>query len=212
MTFLLYILFIIGITSATFVLKSNNMVYSALSLIIVFLSSALILLILKADFLGYLFIIVYVGAVSILFLFVIMNLNIKEDEFQQTFIKYNKYKYFDIILFLLLLSTLFFISFQIFTNPVLSPNFNSNLNFIIKNEILWWYANTVQNNSINAISSTLYTYNSIYLIISGLMLLTAMVGAIALTLEKTETTKKQDAQEQIFRKVKKSVILYKLKK
>jgi len=44
------------------------------------------------------------------------------------------------------------------------------------------------------------------------MLLTAMVGAIALTLEKTETTKKQDAQEQIFRKVKKSVILYKLKK
>ena len=141
-----------------------------------------------------------------------MNLNIKEDEFQQTFIKYNKYKYFDIILFLLLLSTLFFISFQIFTNPVLSPNFNSNLNFIIKNEILWWYANTVQNNSINAISSTLYTYNSIYLIISGLMLLTAMVGAIALTLEKTETTKKQDAQEQIFRKVKKSVILYKLKK
>jgi len=136
MTFLLYILFIIGITSATFVLKSNNMVYSALSLIIVFLSSALILLILKADFLGYLFIIVYVGAVSILFLFVIMNLNIKEDEFQQTFIKYNKYKYFDIILFLLLLSTLFFISFQIFTNPVLSPNFNSNLNFIIKNEIL----------------------------------------------------------------------------
>jgi len=124
MTIILYIIFIIGITSATFVLISNNMVYSALSLMIVFLSSALILLIIKADFLGYLFVIVYVGAVSILFLFVIMNLNIKEDEFQQTTIKYNKYKYLDITLFLLLLSTLFFISFKIFTNPVLNPNFN----------------------------------------------------------------------------------------
>ena len=135
MTFLIYIIFIFGITSATFVLRSNNMVYSALALIAVFFSSALILLLLKADFLGYLFIIVYVGAVSILFLFVIMNLSIKEDAFQQTIIKHNKQKYFDKILFLFLLSTLFFISLKIFTNPLLNPSFNNNM-FSLNNEIL----------------------------------------------------------------------------
>ena len=135
MTFIIYIIFIFGITSATFVLRSNNMVYSALALIAVFFSSALILLLLKADFLGYLFIIVYVGAVSILFLFVIMNLSIKEDAFQQTIIKHNKQKYFDKILFLFLLSTLFFISLKIFTNPLLNPNFNNNM-FSLNNEIL----------------------------------------------------------------------------
>ena len=211
MTFIIYIIFIFGITSATFVLRSNNMVYSALALIAVFFSSALILLLLKADFLGYLFIIVYVGAVSILFLFVIMNLSIKEDAFQQTIIKHNKQKYFDKILFLFLLSTLFFISLKIFTNPLLNPSFNNNM-FSLNNEILWWYANTIQNNSINAISSTLYTFNSIYLIISGLMLLVAMIGAISLTLEKTTVTRKQDAQEQIWKKIKKSIVLHKLKK
>ena len=211
MTFIIYIIFIFGITSATFVLRSNNMVYSALALIAVFFSSALILLLLKADFLGYLFIIVYVGAVSILFLFVIMNLSIKEDAFQQTIIKHNKQKYFDKILFLFLLSTLFFISLKIFTNPLLNPSFNNNM-FSLNNEILWWYANTFQNNSINAISSTLYTFNSIYLIISGLMLLVAMIGAISLTLEKTTVTRKQDAQEQIWKKIKKSIVLHKLKK
>lgn len=136
MTFLIYIIFIFGITSATFVLRSNNMVYSALALIAVFFSSALTLLILKADFLGYLFVIVYVGAVSILFLFVIMNLSIKEDAFQQTIIKQNKQKYFDKILFLFLLSTLFFISLKIFTNPLLNPSFNTNTNFFLNNEIL----------------------------------------------------------------------------
>jgi len=135
MTFIIYIIFIFGITSATFVLRSNNMVYSALALIAVFFSSALILLLLKADFLGYLFIIVYVGAVSILFLFVIMNLIIKEDAFQQTIIKHNKQKYFDKILFLFLLSTLFFISLKIFTNPLLNPSFNNNM-FSLNNEIL----------------------------------------------------------------------------
>lgn len=211
MTFIIYTIFIFGITSATFVLRSNNMVYSALALIAVFFSSALILLLLKADFLGYLFIIVYVGAVSILFLFVIMNLSIKEDAFQQTIIKHNKQKYFDKILFLFLLSTLFFISLKIFTNPLLNPNFNNNM-FSLNNEILWWYSNTIQNNSINAISSTLYTFNSIYLIISGLMLLVAMIGAISLTLEKTTVTRKQDAQEQIWKKIKKSIVLHKLKK
>lgn len=44
------------------------------------------------------------------------------------------------------------------------------------------------------------------------MLLVAMIGAIALTLEKTEVTKQQDAQEQILKKIKKSIVLHKLKK
>ena len=67
----------------------------------------------------------------------------------------------------------------------------------LNSEILCWYTNTIQGNSIAAISATLYTYNSIYLVISGLMLLVAMVGAISLTLEQTTVTRKQNAQEQI---------------
>jgi NADH-quinone oxidoreductase subunit J len=96
---LFYILFFVGISSAIFVLTSNNMIYSTLSLIIVFISSSLLMLLLKADFLGYLFIIVYVGAVSILFLFVVMNLSIQEDEFLYT--SQSKNNFLDKLLFIL---------------------------------------------------------------------------------------------------------------
>jgi len=188
------------------------MVYSALALIGVFLSSAFILLMLKADFLGFLFIIVYVGAVSILFLFVIMNLSIKKDEFRQASSKYNNRNYQDKLLFLFFLSVLFFLAFAVVTDPLLAPMLNKKVNFFNDLQVLGWYANVVQNNSINAISSTLYTYNSIYLIVCGLMLLVAMIGAISLTLEETTFTRKQDAQEQIFKELKTTINLNKLKK
>jgi NADH:ubiquinone oxidoreductase subunit 6 (subunit J) len=136
MTILLYLIFIFGISCATFVLTSNNMVYSALALIGVFLSSAFILLMLKADFLGFLFVIVYVGAVSILFLFVIMNLSIKEDEFRHASLKYSNQNYQDKLLFVLFLSVLFILSFAIFTDPFLAPILSKKANFFTDCQVL----------------------------------------------------------------------------
>jgi NADH:ubiquinone oxidoreductase subunit 6 (subunit J) len=112
------------------------MVYCALALIGVFLSSAFILLMLKADFLGFLFVIVYVGAVSILFLFVIMNLSIKEDEFRHASSGYNNQNYQDKLLFVLFLSVLFFLSFAIFTDPLLAPILSKKANFFTDCQVL----------------------------------------------------------------------------
>lgn len=81
----------IGISLITFsfcVINLTNPVHSALYLVCAFLNAALILFILGADFLGFVFILVYVGAIAVFFLLVIMMLNIKSDPASINFIKY----------------------------------------------------------------------------------------------------------------------------
>jgi NADH-quinone oxidoreductase subunit J len=70
------------------VINLTNPIHSALYLVCCFLNAAIILFLLGADFLGFVFIIVYVGAIAVFFLLVIMMLNIKSDPASLSFIKY----------------------------------------------------------------------------------------------------------------------------
>lgn len=85
-------IFLILITSLLVIL-SKNPVQSVLFLVLVFFFSSLLLLLLGAEFLSILLVIIYVGAISILFLFVVMMLNLKVVELHSTF-----YHYFPIVL------------------------------------------------------------------------------------------------------------------
>lgn len=87
-TFLFFFFGFFVLFSAFMVIKSKNPVYSVLFLILVFCNSAGLLLLLNLDFFALIFLIVYVGAIAVLFLFVVMMLNIKLSEVQESIFHY----------------------------------------------------------------------------------------------------------------------------
>ena len=87
-TFLFYFFCFFGLFSAFMVIRAKNPVYSVLFLILVFCNSAGLLLLLNLDFFALIFLIVYVGAIAVLFLFVVMMLNIKLTEVHESIFHY----------------------------------------------------------------------------------------------------------------------------
>lgn len=153
--------------SCFMVFFSKNPVHSVLFLILSFLNSAFILLLFKIEFLALLFIIIYVGAIAILFLFIVMMLNIKKDLFD---LKLNNF----FIPFILSLFFLIFITFD-FT-------FLENWNFL--NYQFNYVPFIIDSFSdITVFGQTLYNYYLSLILIGGLILLVAMIGAIVLTFE-----------------------------
>jgi len=189
-----YFFSIIAIFSAIMVTVSRNTVYSVFFLILVFVSISTLFIMIGAEFLGMIMLIVYVGAVAVLFLFVVMMLNVTEQP-----IKSSKKKGI-----INNLSVGFIVGIIIFLEL-----------FIVLSG--WKYKDTfVPLSSIDpnlgitnthAIGSVLYT-DYIYLFqISGMILLVAMIGAITLTFSKRENVKRQSYFEQIHRQKDNSVSL-----
>jgi NADH-quinone oxidoreductase subunit J len=151
------------IFSSCMVYFSINPVHSVLFLILAFITASFILILFKVEFIALLFIIVYVGAIAILFLFIVMMLNIKNNNF-----KMNKETSF-------LSCISFFLGIYIFETFFLDLfNFTSFLNL-----------NNIKIDNLNDIlifSQSLYNYNLILVLLGGLILLVAMIGAIILTL------------------------------
>lgn len=148
--------------SALLVFLSENSVHSILFLVLVFLNSSAICFIFGADFLGLLLIIIYVGAIAVLFLFVVMMLNVKV--YIQGFIKF---------LPLLVLIVL------VILNQVI--NFTSNL--ILNYDFLAYNQNIFEVlTSDFFLSQTLFNYFIICFLLAGIILLVGMIGAIVLTL------------------------------
>lgn len=171
---LLYIFFLI-IFSSLFVVISNKSVTSVLYLINTFILSILSLLLLGADFLSILIMIIYIGAIAILFLFVIMMLNLRIVEVYNSLVKlfpigsFLGYFYFLVIYFILKND------FNINTSNLFSSNF-------LESNFISFYLVKSYNN-LFLIGDVLYNNNSLLLIIAGLILLLAMLGAIILTLD-----------------------------
>lgn len=164
------------------VIVSKNPVHSILCLILVFFNSACLLIILGAEFLAMLLIIVYVGAVAVLFLFVIMLLHIKL--FKSNTLVY-RYMPISMIFGFFFLLELFFILCN--DLPFLDIYFlPSDVAF---NYLNFWYIYSL--NNVLTIGSCLYTKFSFLLIFSGIILLVSMLGAISLTLHKRNDVKKQ---------------------
>jgi len=94
MIFFIYLILFFLLLFSFFVISSRNPIHSVLSLISVFLLSAILLLCLEVEFIALSFIIVYVGAIAILFLFVVMMLDIKISDDSLSFLKYGSPSYF----------------------------------------------------------------------------------------------------------------------
>jgi NADH:ubiquinone oxidoreductase subunit 6 (subunit J) len=87
-TFLFYIFSSIALISGVMVIRSKNPVHSVLFLILVFCNAAGLLILLDLDFFAMIFLVVYVGAIAVLFLFVVMMLNIKLTEIHENVLRY----------------------------------------------------------------------------------------------------------------------------
>ena len=180
-----------SIVFSFFVILSKNPVHSILSLILVFFNAASLLIIIGAEFLAMLFIIVYVGAVAVLFLFVIMMLNVKVTNLTSSIYRYLPISFILGLIFFFQFSTLFY-------GDLVSID-NSYLHLIEKNVLNEWSLSIVSVSNIAVLGQLLYTYYSYLFILSGIILLVSMLGAISLTLHRRNDIKKQLIYKQLGR-------------
>ena len=182
MTSIHFFFSILLIISSVLVFISKNPVHSVLFLILTFCNASGILFLFNAEFLGLVFLIIYVGAIAVLFLFVVMMLNVKTYKTSDTFF------------------SLFFGGFilivQIFL--ILEKTF-SNSKFWIGN-LPYTFENYLDSlNSIDVIGQGLYNYYLVCFLLAGLVLLVAMIGAIALTLNFSSERKNEFVPRQLAR-------------
>jgi len=176
----------IAVFAATMVTVSRNTVYSVFFLILVFISISILFIMIGAEFLGMIMLIVYVGAVAVLFLFVVMMLNITEQLAKRPSRKglINNISVGSIVGVIIFLELLVVVGGWKYKGTFV-PLSATNLNMDISNT--------------HALGNILYTDYIHLFQVSGMILLVAMIGAITLTFSKRENIKRQSYFDQIQR-------------
>ena len=181
------------IASAFVVIAARNPVHSVLFLILAFCNGAGLFLLAGAEFLAMILIVVYVGAVAVLFLFVVMMLDVDFAELKQGF---QKYLPVGALVGAIVLAELGMVAIGWKSAPGASDSAAS--------PIVAEVTNTA------ALGQVLYTKYAIYFQASALVLLTAMIGAIVLTLHHKLGVKRQNIEAQNARTAKTAVELKKV--
>ncbi len=179
-----YFFSVVAIISAIMVTASKNTVHSVFFLILDFISISCLFIMIGAEFLGMIMLIVYVGAVAVLFLFVVMMLNVAQQK-NQWFLSKTSSRHIPIGLIISLI--IFFELIIVIGGWKYKPDLIEPTNMI--NEI----SNT------HSLGQVLYTDYIHIFQISGMILLVSMIGAIVLTYRKREGVKKQSYVKQISR-------------
>ena len=194
-----YVFSLIAIISAVMVTVSKNTVHSVFFLILDFISISCLFIMIGAEFLGMIMLIVYVGAVAVLFLFVVMMLNVAEQKGQWFSSRWVGGTHIPIGLLVSLI--IFFELIIVIGGWKYKPD-------VIKN-----FSDSLISNSTNThtIGSVLYTEYIHLFQISGMILLVAMIGAIVLTFRKREGVKRQNYFSQISREKNQGVELVEVK-
>ena len=182
-----YIFSLIAIVSAVMVTVSKNTVHSVFFLILDFISISCLFIMIGAEFLGMIMLIVYVGAVAVLFLFVVMMLNVAEQKGQWFSSRWDGGTHIPVGLLVSLI--IFFELIIVIGGWKYKPDLLNSLSINISNEI----TNT------RSIGNVLYTDYILLFQISGMILLVAMIGAIVLTYRERAGVKRQSYVKQISR-------------
>ncbi len=190
-----YIFAITLIVSSLLVITSRNPVYSVIFLIMAFFNAAGLFILLQAEFLAMILVIVYVGAVAVLFLFVVMMLDIDFTELRSGYMKYMPLG----VIFGLGLFAELGLLFKAWTMPD-----------SIKNNIATPVPKEGGITNTEAIGRVLYTDYINFFQTAGLILLVAMIGAIILTLHHKKGVKRQNIAVQVGRKREDSIEMVKV--
>lgn len=185
--FAFYLFAGILVCSALMVITARNPVHSVLFLILAFFNAAGLFIMLGAEFLAMILVIVYVGAVAVLFLFVVMMLDINFSDLRKGAMHY-------ITAGLMIGGVLMFELFTIYSTWFFAKDIKLNLNQSISVDV------PVENT--HALGLILYTDFVLPFQIAGLILLVAMIGAIVLTHRQRPGIRKQNIASQHARKPK----------
>ena len=192
------VLSIFIILCGIYIIISKNPIVSILFLIGLFGGISSYLILIGLSFIGLSYLIVYIGAISILFLFILMLINIRTSEIQN-------YTKNSILLGLIITIFLSYSIFQVLPYSIgVINNYSSNINNVLSNMFINkdnkdisinndlyfassndWNGNLIDINHISNIGNIIYTSYNLWLIITGLILLLAMVGTIVITIKKT---------------------------
>jgi NADH-quinone oxidoreductase subunit J len=187
-----YLLAIMTVFSGFMVVTARNPVHSVLFLILAFFNAAGLFVLLGAEFLAMLLVVVYVGAVAVLFLFVVMMLDVDFSKLRQGFANYMA---IGGLVGLVLLVELVMIAMVI----------------VQKGAVAGAQIKAAQTSNIRQIGEVMYTTYTYLFQAAGFVLLVAMIGAIVLTLRHRGTVKRQDIYQQVTRRRKDSVAVVKAK-
>ena len=182
------------IASGLMVIAARNPVHSVLFLILAFVNAAGLFLLLGAEFLAMILVVVYVGAVAVLFLFVVMMLDVDFVELREGFLQYLPVGALVGIVFLAEILLV-----------VGAWSIGAGIPRVIASPIPESVSNT------EAIGLVLYTKYLYFFQVAGLVLLVAMIGAIVLTLHHRKNVRRQDIGEQVARTPATSIEVRKVK-
>ncbi len=188
---LFYVFSLVLLTSSVMVVASRNSVHAVLFLILCFFNAAGLFLLLGAEFIAFILVIVYVGAVAVLFLFVVMMLDVDFRDFRKGFGRYLPIA--TSVGFVLLVEL-----------GAVSWNWTFSPKALLGADAPDQVENT------RAIGRLLYTDYFFPFQVSGLILLVAMIGAIVLTHRPAKNVRKQDVKAQLDRKTTDAVVLVKV--
>ena len=182
------------VASAIMVIAAKNPVHSVLFLILAFVNAAGLFVLLGAEFLAMILIVVYVGAVAVLFLFVVMMLDVDFAELRQGFLNYLPIGgVIGVILLVELIS--------IVLTGVIAPGVPKAITAPIAADV----SNT------QALGLVLYTRYVYFFQAAGMILLVAMIGAIVMTLQHKPGVKRQSIPEQVARRRSTAIDIVKVK-
>ena len=167
------------VASAAMVIVSRNPVHSVLFLILAFVNASGLFILMGAEFLGMMLIVVYVGAVAVLFLFVIMMLDVDFVELREGFLQY-------LPIGLVIGGIFVFELLLVVGGWAINPSVTKTITAAIPTNV----SNT------EALGLVLYTTYIHYFQLAGMVLLVAMIGAIVLTLRHKAAVKRQDINVQ----------------
>lgn len=192
--FLFYLLALVAVAAAVMVVAARNPVHSVLFLILTFFNAAGLFILIGAEFLAMVLVVVYVGAVAVLFMFVVMMLNVNFVKMRQGVMQYVP---IGGLVGLILLVELVLVA----GTWTLAPT----------PEAIEPRATTAGLSNTEALGNLLYTEYFYLFQAAGVILLVAIIGAIALTLRERRDVRRQDIGEQVHRDRATAVELRKVK-
>jgi NADH-quinone oxidoreductase subunit J len=184
-----YFFSFVAIVSSIMVISTKNTVHAVFFLILDFVSVSCLFIMLGAEFLGMITLIVYVGAVAVLFLFVVMMINIDFAELKSGFLDYMP---FGLLVGLVILIEL----------GMMAVSWKYKPDFVVKNPIT-----TTAVSNTESIGLLIYTDYIFFFQLAGFILLVAMIGAIVLTFRRKDSLRRQDITKQVSREREDSVEL-----
>ncbi|TAK50020.1 MAG: NADH-quinone oxidoreductase subunit J [Xanthobacteraceae bacterium] len=177
-----YLFAVLCVGSAFMVIAARNPVHSVLFLILAFVNASGLFLLMGAEFLAMILVVVYVGAVAVLFLFVVMMLDVDFAELKQGFLQYLPV---GALVAAILLAELMMVGGAWVINPA-----------VVKAVVAPIPGNVTNTEALGLVLYTRYIH---YFQLAGIVLLVAMIGAIVLTLRHKPNIKRQSIPDQVAR-------------